>query len=115
MLKYFFIALFIFTGILSAAIPSVNPVLPSNKKYDYEVIVSTYAPRTLTFYGIGNSWIFSVAGGTATFKVNNGKDIELPQEMTMGNDFNSLPKNPTLTLVDLQKGATAFLFIDGVK
>jgi len=102
----------LFSTVSQAVVPTPGTT-PPNKKYTYVVKTSTYAPNSLQLTGIGNSWIFSISGGTATFKVNNGETISLPQEMTLGNDFNFNTINPSISLIDLQEGATVLMFIDG--
>lgn len=88
-------------------------VAPVGKTFRYAVKTSTYAPVSVSLTGLGASWLFSVSGGTASFKLSNGQEITLIQEMTLGGELNYAITNPTISLTGLSAGATAFMYLDG--
>lgn len=91
------------------------PSAPAGKFFVYSSTTTTVYPTTATLTGLGGQWLVSVVGGTATFTLNGGSYIVLPAATTMSGDFRLAIATPTVVLTDLTKGATAMLYVDGLR
>jgi len=85
---------------------------PAGKTYVYTVVTSA-TPAAATINGLGAYWKFSVSGGSATFNIAGGTNIDL-SSATMEGQFNYAIANPTITATAVQSGAEISIWIDGV-
>ena|SRR3990167_6153884 len=85
-----------------------------NKVYTYEVKRTTYTTY-VSLDGVGNSWFVWAQGGEVVFNINGDDNIYLRKNFSMSSKFDFSVTSPTINIVSLPLGSTAFIFIDGVK
>ncbi|OHE76929.1 MAG: hypothetical protein A3F67_05185 [Verrucomicrobia bacterium RIFCSPHIGHO2_12_FULL_41_10] len=85
-----------------------------NKDYTYSFVKSTTS-NSVTLDGIGSSWTVWAQGGEVMFNIGGDSNIYLRKNFSMSSKFDFSVTSPSINIVSLTSGATAFVFMDGVK
>jgi len=105
------------SGTWNVNLSSTNPAFVKDAKTEGKSYTYAYGELavtgTVSFTGIGSSWLVAVDGGTATFNLAGGTSINAADGDRFSGDYKLNSTNPVINVTAIS-GATVKIIIDGV-